>query len=104
MNTQISHVGVLSADSTRPAPQPALVVQFPEIPPAMSLGDQAHELRIQAEGLLMHANMLDFERTGQVRHRIKARRHLVAMQALIAARSPECRAAMERAVGGCGHA
>ena len=66
----------------------------------MSLSDQAHELRIQSEGLLMHAQILDFQRTGRVRHRIKARRHLAAMQALIAARSPEQRAAMELAVGG----
>lgn len=97
MNTQISQI---SADSTRPAPQPALVVQFPEVPVSMSLSDQAHELRIQSEGLLMHAQILDFQRTGKVRHRIKARRHLAAMQALIAARSPEQRASMELAVGG----
>lgn len=100
MNTQISQVGVISADSTRPAPQPALVVQFPDVPMSMSLSDQAHELRIQSEGLLMHAQILDFQRTGKVRYRIKARRHLAAMQALIAARSPEQRAAMELAVGG----
>lgn len=104
MNTQISHVGVLSADSNRPAPQPALVVQFPEIPPAMPLGDQAHELRIQAQGLLMHAHMLDFQHTGRPEHHAAAEEHLRLMQELIAARSPERRAAMERAVGGAGHA
>ena len=47
MNMQISSVSVLSTDSTRPAPEPVLVLQFPEIPGAMSVADQAHELRIQ---------------------------------------------------------
>lgn len=100
MNTQISQIGVISADSTRPAPQPALVVQFPDVPVSMSLSDQAHELRIQAEGLLMHAQMLDFQRTGRAKHRRKAQEHLNAMRLLIGARSPERRAAMEQAVGG----
>ena len=102
MNTQISHIGVLSTDSTRPAPQPALVVQFPEVPVSMSLSDQAHELRIQSEGLLMHAQMLDFQRTGRPEHHAAAEEHLRLMQELIAARSPERRAAMERAVAGEG--
>lgn len=100
MNMQISSVSVLSTDSTRPAPEPVLVLQFPEIPGAMSVADQAHELRIQAQGLLMHAHMLDFQRTGLPEHHAAAEEHLRLMQELIAARSPERRAAMERAVAG----
>ena len=104
METQITCVGVISAGDQKPAPRPALVVHFAEVPDAMPLLDQALELRIQAMGMLMHAQMLDFQRTGKAKHRSKAQGHLNAMQALIAARSPERLAAMERAVGGAGHA
>jgi hypothetical protein len=104
MDAQITCIGVINADGHRVAPQPALVVHFADVPGAMPLLDQALELRIQAIGMLMHAQMLDFQRTGKAKHRTKAQSHLNSMRALIAARSPERVAAMERAVGGRDHA
>ena len=104
MDAQITCVGVIDSEGHRVAPQPALVVHFAEVPGAMPLLDQALELRIQAVGMLMHAQMLDFQRTGKAKHRSKAQSHLNAMRALIAARSPERVAAMEQAVREADHA
>ena len=47
------------------------------------------ELRIQAEGLLMQAEMLDWERTGYLGARAGADYHRMRMERLIAERSPE---------------
>lgn len=57
------------------------------------------ELRIQAEGLLMQAEMLDWERTGYLGARAGADYHRMRMERLIAERSPETVAAMERERG-----
>ena len=59
------------------------------------LADQERELRIQAEGLLMQAEMLDWERTGYLGARARADYHRMRMERLIAERSPETVARME---------
>lgn len=94
MSTQIR----FAAADGRPA-QPVLVMDFAVPPETMSLADQENELRIQAHGLLLHAEMLAYERTGDRVHHDNAERAKLAMYALIANRSPERKAAMERALG-----
>lgn len=88
----------------RPAPEPVLMVHFAEIPESMPLEQQALEMRIQAQGLLLHADMLDFQRTGKALHRQCAEQAKRAMYALIALRTPERQAEMERVQGGAPHA
>lgn len=69
------------------------------MPNDADLADQERELRIQAEGLLMQAEMLDWERTGYLGARAVADYHRMRMERLIAERSPETVAAMERERG-----
>lgn len=52
----------------------------------LSLQDQARELRIQAEGLLLEADMLDWQRTGDFGAHGSADRHFTQMRDLIASR------------------
>lgn len=62
------------------------------LPPA----DQERELRIQAEGLLLQAEMLAWERTGDFGARGAADAHRLRMGGLIAGRSEAIRERMAR--------
>lgn len=57
------------------------------------------ELRIQAEGLLMHAEMLAWERTGDFGAHGAATRHHTQMLELIKGRSEAVRARMAQEMG-----
>ncbi|WEM01125.1 hypothetical protein [Delftia tsuruhatensis] len=98
MNIQIRFAGV----DGQP-PQPMLVVDFAATPVSMPIADQELELRIQAQAMLMSADMLAFQRTENLMYRRCAEQSKTAMYALIARRSPERQAEMTRALGG-GHA
>lgn len=56
--------------------------------------DQERELRIQAEGLLMHAELLAWQRTGDFGAHGAATRHQAQMFELIKGRSEAVRARM----------
>lgn len=60
----------------------------------LSLVDQERELRIKAEGLLMQAEMLVWERTGDFGAHGAATRHQARMQELINSRPEHVRARM----------
>ena len=68
-------------------------------PKTLSPADQERELRIQAEGLLMQAEMLAWERTGYLGARAGADYHLMRMEQLIAERSEDAKARMARERG-----
>lgn len=63
------------------------------------LADQERELRIQAEGLLMQAEMLAWERTGDFGAHGAASRHEARMKDLIMERPKTVQARMERERG-----
>lgn len=69
------------------------------MPNDADLADQERELRIQAEGLLMQAEMLDWERTGYLGARAGADFHRMRMEKLIAERSEAVKARMAREKG-----
>lgn len=94
MNIQIRFAGV----DGQP-PQPVLVVDFAPTPLSMPIADQELELRIQAQAMLMSADMLAFERTTDPVYRHRVASGKAAMYALIASRSPERQAEMARALG-----
>lgn len=58
------------------------------------LEDQARELRIQAEGLLLEADMLDWQRTGDFGAHGSADAHQARMKELILQRPDSVRARM----------
>ena len=68
-------------------------------PKTLSLADQERELRIQAHGLLVQAEMLAWEHAGCFAARGAADFHLMRMEKLIAERSPEVVARMARERG-----
>lgn len=65
----------------------------------VELSDQERELRIQAEGLLMQAEMLAWERTGDFGAHGAASRHEAQMRELISGRSEAARARMAQERG-----
>lgn len=99
MNIQIRFAGV----DGQP-PQPVLVVDFAPTPLSMPIADQELELRIQAQAMLMSADMLAFERTKNLMYRRCVDQGKKAMYALIGRRSPERQAEMERVLGGAPNA
>ena len=92
MQSQISVVRVIGPDGVHDIQ--ALVISFDEAPNPMAPADQALALRIQAQGHLMHADMVDFERTKDPLFQESAERNRKAMYALINGRSPERKAQM----------
>lgn len=68
-------------------------------PKTLSLADQERELRIQAHGLLMQAEMLAWEHAGCFAARGEADRHRMCMEQLIAGRSEAVKARMARERG-----
>lgn len=92
MNAQISTIHVIGLDGVQV--QQALVVSFDEVPNALAPADQAMELRIKAQGLLMHADLVDFEITKDPLFHESAERNRKTMYALINSRSPERKAQM----------
>lgn len=92
MNAQISTIHVFGQDGVQV--QQALVVSFDEVPNALAPADQAMELRIKAQGLLMHADLVDYQHTKDPLYHESAERNRKAMYALINSRSPERKAQM----------
>lgn len=79
--------------------QPVAVVTFGQDAEPLPLVDQERELRIQAEGLLLRAEMLAWERTGDFGAHGAATRHEARMKELIKGRSDAVRARMARERG-----
>lgn len=92
MNAQISTIHVIGQDGVQV--HQALVVSFDEVPNALAPADQAMELRIKAQGLLMHADLVDYQHTKNPQFHESAERNRKAMYALINSRSPERKAQM----------
>ena len=79
--------------------QQVLVVSFEPAPNPIAPVDQAMELRIQAQGQLLHADLVDFARTKDPAFYESAERNRKVMYALINARSPERKAQMAQERG-----
>ena len=92
MNAQMSMIRIIGPEGEQELP--AMIVSFDELPNAMAPADQAMELRIKAQGLLMHADLVDFELTKDPLFHESAERNRKAMYALINSRSPERKAQM----------
>lgn len=73
---------------------PVVVICFGPAAEPLPLIDQERELLIQAEGLLMQAQMLAWERTGDFGAHGAATRHQTRMMELIKGRSQEMRTRM----------
>jgi len=99
MRTTMSTAAVSQPDSDCQALLPVAVVCFGATAEPLPLADQERELRIQAEGLLMQAEMLAWERTGDFGAHGAATRHLGRMQELIKGRSDTVRERMARERG-----
>lgn len=74
--------------------EPVAIVSFGAQAEPLSLVDQERELRIQAEGLLLRAEMLAWERTGDFDAHGAATRHQARMYELIKGRTEAARACL----------
>lgn len=94
MRTSVSTAAVAQPGCPGPACLPITVVCFGAQAEPLPLADQERELRIQAEGMLMRAEMLAWERTGDFGAHGAATRHQAQMLELIKGRSDAVRARM----------
>lgn len=88
-----SSIATVSAASTAAVMRKGFGPKLAPLPLA-ALADQERELRIQAEGLLMRAEMLAWERTGALCAHGAATWHKGRMQELIKGRSAAVQARM----------
>lgn len=99
MRTSISTASITRGDSAGQAQKLVTAVCFgPESDPP-SLADQELELRIQAEGLLMQAEMLAWRRSGEFFAHRSATQHQNRMVELINCRSEAMQARMAQERG-----
>jgi len=94
MRAVVSTAAVTQRGESSPALLPVAVVCFGATAEPLPLADQERELRIQAEGLLLRAEMLAWERTGDFTSHGAATRHQARMVELIKGRSDAVRARM----------
>lgn len=94
MRAAVSIAAVSQPGRAGPAYLPITVVCFGAQAEPLPLADQERELRIQAEGLLLQAEMLAWERTGEFSAHGAAARHQEQMLELIKGRSDAVRARM----------
>lgn len=90
----VGHPGMLE-----PVMVPVVAICFGAEAEPLPLADQERELRIQAEGLLMQAEMLAWEREGDMGAHGAATRHQARMFELIKGRSDAVRARMAQERG-----
>lgn len=94
MRTAMTTARVYQLHGGAPVDQSVLAISFGLGQAPLAPADQERELRIQAEGFLVQAEMLAWERTGDFGAHGAATRHLAAMQQLIADRPAHVRARM----------
>lgn len=94
MRAAVTTAAVSQPACADPALQPITAMCFGTAAEPLSLAEQERELRIQAEGMLMRAEMLAWERTGDFGAHGAATRHQAQMLELIKGRSDAVRARM----------
>lgn len=87
MLSTITMAAVTSPGSPDPVVNPVVAICFGLHSQPLPEQDQEREFRIQAEGLLLHAEMLRWERTGEFDSHAAAARHQSQMFDLIKGRS-----------------
>lgn len=96
MNVRHTEAVVLGLDHGARHATPVTAVCFGSDAEPVALAEQERELRIQAEGLLMQAEMLAWEQTGDFGAHGAATRHRARMEELIRGRSPAMQERMAR--------
>ena len=94
MKSSIATASVAHTGASGPALVPVAAVCFGASSEPLPIADQERELRIQAEGLLMRAEMLAWERSGDFGAHGAAGRHQAQMSEMIKCRSAAVQARM----------